>query len=201
MIRKTACSLLAAFVALFPAGRPAFSAGYTYGSGQSGVFFTLKHLGVVTVAGRFREFSGTFRFDPARIEESEVRLSIRAASLDTGNPVRDAHLRSPEFFWTEKYPEITFVSREFGDVRGNRFSVKGDLTIRGITMPVVFDTEMKSGEKEAAEGKPVRFYTQTFIRRKDFRLGTGNWLDPIAYITDETLKISLEVTGVPETGS
>lgn len=173
----------------------ALCAEYAYDHDGSRVTFTLKHLNIITVEGRFKDFSGSFEFDAESIEDSWVSLVIQTASLDSANPIRDAQLRSKDYFWGSKYPEITFASTAFGNIRGNRFEVYGDLTIRGKTVAAVFETQILTSLHEITQGKPVRFRAETYIHRKDFNLGTGRWYDPIAYITGETLKISLEVEG------
>ena len=172
------------------------AAPYRYDERHSEVLFTLKHLGVITVNGHFNAFHGEFTYNPLQVENGRVRLIIQAGSLDSGNAVRDKDLKSKKFFWTAQYPEIRFTSTSYGDVRGNRFNIYGLLTIRGNTNPVVFETKLLPRDKNAADGK-LRFYTQTFIKRKDFKLGTENWFNPLIFITGETLKISLNVEGLP----
>jgi polyisoprenoid-binding protein YceI len=79
-----------------------------------------------------------------------------------------------------------------------KFNVYGDLNIRGITRPVVFEAEFLSKEGDAPAGRPIHFEAHTHIKRKDFKLGTGDWFDPISTVTDEILKISLEIKGLPK---
>lgn len=174
---------------------PAMAAEYGYDHERSKVTFTLRHLNLITVQGEFKDFSGSFEFDAETIEDSSVTLVIQTRSLDSANLLRDVQLRGKDYFWVEKHPEITFASTAFGTLRENRFDIYGDLTIRGKTVPVVFETEILTPIKEITPGKPVRFKTETYIHRKDFDLGTGRWYDPVAYMTGETLKINLEVEG------
>lgn len=168
---------------------------YTYSDDGSRVGFTLKHLNIITVEGVFKDFAGHFEFDAESIEDSSVELVIRTESLDSANSIRDSQLKSRDYFWISKYPEITFTSTAFGNIRGNRFEVYGDLTIRGKTVTAVFETRILTPLHEIVSGKPIRFSAETYIHRKDFGLGTGRWYDPITYITGETLKIDLEVEG------
>lgn len=196
MLRKS----LAAFLIFFwIIAAPVQASEYTYGEAQSQVTFTLKHLGIVTVTGRFEKFSGSFRFDPRQIENSKAEIHIQTGSVASGLEKRDKHLRSNKFFWSEKHPEILFVSKKFTDIRGKHFAMEGDLTIRGITRPVVFQTERLSETEDADGTTPIRFHTHTFIKRKDFQLGTGGLMDPIMLVTAETLQISLEIVGIPVT--
>lgn len=174
---------------------PSMAAEYGYDHDGSRVSFTLKHLNIITVEGQFKDFAGNFEFDAGSIEDSSVTLIIQTKSLDSANPIRDAQLKSRDYFWVSKYPEITFVSTAFGNIRGNSFEVYGDLTIRGKTVTAVFETRILTPLHEIVPGRPVRFSAETYIHRKDFGLGTGRWYDPITYITGETLKINLEVEG------
>lgn len=171
---------------------------YVYDQGQSRVSFALKHFRIITVKGRFEAFSGSFWFDPGVVEQSFVDIRIKTASVESGNRMRDRDLCSDKFFWAEKHPEIHFVSREFKETGGMNFDILGELTIRGITRTVVFKTVFISEPKDADAGRPLRFHAETYIKRKDFELGTGKGFNPILFITDELLKISLEVTGRPE---
>jgi polyisoprenoid-binding protein YceI len=124
-----------------------------------------------------------------------VDIRIETASVESGSKTRNKHLRSGKFFWAGKHPRIHFISREFRKRDGMNFDIYGELTIRGITRPVVFKTEFLSEALDLEAGRPLRFRSQTHIKRKDFELGTGDWLDPILLLTDEILKISLEVQG------
>ncbi len=173
------------------------AAEYHYSHEQSRITFTLRHLGLVTVEGHFSDFSGGFEFDLQNIEDSQVNLVIQTTSLESGNGVRDNDLRSKTFFWAEEFPEITFTSTAFGSIQDGQFKIYGDLTIRGKTVPVIFETELLTPTAEITEGQTLHFRTETYIHRKDFDLGTGSWFNPIAMITGETLKISLDVTGFP----
>jgi polyisoprenoid-binding protein YceI len=185
---------------LLTAAVPLPAAEYKYTQEKSQLHFTVRHINIVTVRGQFKKFTGVFRFDPQKVDLSYVELRIESSSLETGNPSKNKEFRSENFFWVDKFPEITFTSKEFKDVKGNRFNIYGDLTIRGITKPVVFQTEMLTPINQAASAKPIHFHTFTFIRRKDFGLGTGKGFDPVVFMTHETLKISLLVEGVPAPG-
>lgn len=171
---------------------------YTYDHEKSRVSFTLRHLGIATVEGRFKTFSGSFSFDPKNLGASSVNILIQPASVDSGSPTRNEDLRSENFFAAEKYPEIRFESKKSTPTAPGHYKIEGDLTIRGITRSVVFKTELLTNPEELGDNAPVSFRSQTLIKRKDFNLGTGNWLDPLLFITDETLKINLEVIGIPK---
>jgi polyisoprenoid-binding protein YceI len=101
---------------------------------HSGVEFGIQHLLITTVKGTFGNFEGTI--DVAEEGTAHAKGVIRADSIDTNEPTRDQHLRSPDFFDAAGFPEITFESTEIGAVAGNTFRVVGDLTIRGTTRPI-----------------------------------------------------------------
>jgi polyisoprenoid-binding protein YceI len=101
---------------------------------HSGVEFGIKHLLITTVKGTFDKFEGTIEI--AQDGTAHAKGVIRADSIDTNEPQRDEHLRSPDFFDAAGFPEITFESTEIGEVEGSAFRVVGDLTIRGTTRPI-----------------------------------------------------------------
>lgn len=186
--------LTALTLSLFSA--PLEAAVYDYTDKESKVMFTLKHLGIVTVHGDFREFAGEFTFDRSHIEASKVSLVIKTKSLQSNNKKRDKDLKSKNFFWPQKYPDIIFESREIRNIQGARFDIHGDLTIRGVTHPVVFATELLTPMDQISNEKPLHFYTETYITRKQYNLGTGGIMNPIVFVTNESLKISLDVHGI-----
>ena len=194
---KAALLFLLAFFAaeFFPVPAPA--AEYVYDQAKSRVGFTLRNLGIVTVEGHFKTFSGSFSFDPQKVENSRVMIMIRAASVDSGSPLRDEHLRSEKFFDAKNNPEIRFTGKKFEKVATKHFRTQGDLSIHGITKPAVFETELLNEPADITGKERIFFRAYTLIKRKDFHLGTGNWMDPILLLTDETLKISLEIEGLP----
>src|SRR5579862_5637884 len=100
------------------------------------VGFSARHMGLSTVRGRFSNVSGTLETDPRDLTRTTGEIEIDAASIDTGNADRDAHLRSADFLDVEHHPTITFVPKKVELRQGDEFSVTGDLTIRGQTHPV-----------------------------------------------------------------
>jgi hypothetical protein len=95
--------------------------------------FAVKHLMISTVRGRFGDVKGTVSFDPANLATGSADVTIDVASIDTREAQRDAHLRSADFFETEKFPTLTFKSRRVQAVKADAFELVGDLTIKGIT--------------------------------------------------------------------
>src|SRR5579859_2725325 len=118
------------------------------------VEFATTYLMMTTVKGHFTGVSGTLRLDEADPARSSVVVEIDAASLDTGEPRRDTHLRSADFLDVERYPVLTFTSTRVEPVGNDRFRVEGDLTIRGITRAAVLDTRLK-GRGRTPDGMDV----------------------------------------------
>src|SRR5215471_7659644 len=108
---------------------------------HSSINFWVRHLMVSKVHGRFEKWSATFEFDEQNPANSRVSVQIDAASIDTKEPQRDGHLKSPDFLEVEKYPNITFQSSKIKALGDQRFQVEGDLTIHGVTRPVTLDVE------------------------------------------------------------
>jgi polyisoprenoid-binding protein YceI len=113
---------------------------------HSVVEFVVRHLGLAKVRGRFNQFEGTINIAEEPLQSS-ARVTIQAASIDTRDPDRDAHLRSPDFLDVERYPTLDWVSTR---VRrdGDRWLVDGDLTIRDVTRNVTLDVEFEGGAKD-----------------------------------------------------
>src|SRR4051812_8387252 len=100
--------------------------------------FAVRHMVVSTVKGKFNVLRGTLNLDQANPASSWIEAEVDAASIDTNEAKRDDHLRSADFFDTEKYPKITFKSTKVEPAGANEYKVTGDLTMHGVTKPVVF---------------------------------------------------------------
>lgn len=103
---------------------------------HSSVEFSIRHMMISTVKGNFRKFDLEFDGSLDDLENSRVKVTIDALSVDTGEEKRDAHLRSPDFFKTDEFPNITFQSRKIGRLSDEDYSIVGDLTIRGVTKEI-----------------------------------------------------------------
>lgn len=182
---------------------PAFAHGvcaepYSFNQEKSKIAFELKHLGLTTADGEFGKFEGYYNYDPANIHATQVSLVIESKSVLSGNPMIPGLMTSEKFFWSEKFPQIVFTSLRTDPGPDGLFHIHGDLTIRGITHPAVFETEQI--ERESADGH-LFFRTHTFISRRDYGIGVKNWLNPLMIAMQESLKITLEVEGIPIEGN
>ncbi|MBI2502866.1 MAG: YceI family protein [Candidatus Latescibacteria bacterium] len=179
--------------ALFLSTNLSWAAEYTLDPAHSQVVFKIKHLGISTVTGSFEKLSGAFAFDPQNIKGSRASTTIEATSISTGVEKRDAHLRSPDFLDVEKFPQLTFASKEITAIDGNTFQVHGDLTMHGVTRPVVLEAELGGVLAEDPWGNArAAFTASTTLNRKDFGLAveTGD------LILGEEVQILLEIEGI-----
>jgi polyisoprenoid-binding protein YceI len=153
--------------ALFALAAPAQAADeYTVDTAHASVTFKISHIGLSWVYGRFNEFSGSFTIDPDPAKCS-FALTIKAASIDTANPKRDDHLRSPDFFNVKQFPTISFKSTAVKAGKDG-YEVTGDLTMHGVTKPVTFALV---GGRSAQFPKGVQrtgFSTEFVLKRADF---------------------------------
>jgi polyisoprenoid-binding protein YceI len=122
-----------------------------------------------------------------------VDATVRIESIDTGNEKRDDHLRSPDFFDAPNHPEMRFTSTEITNVNGNTFQMKGDLTIRGTTKPVVFETELLGTAVDNEGRQRAGFTAATTINRKDFGLTWNRVTEAGGLVVGEDVDITLDI--------
>lgn len=164
---------------------------------HSNVTFGVKHMMVSTVRGRFGRVSGTVDFDPDQPESTKIRAALDATTVDTSDAKRDGHLRSADFFDTEKHPEITFTSTSVQPKGENAFVVSGDLTIRGVTKPVTFKAEVDGIAVDGQGGKHLGASGTLSIDRREFGLV---WNQPLAQgvLVGDTVKVDLGLAAIDE---
>ncbi|WXL25343.1 YceI family protein [Ectopseudomonas mendocina] len=155
------------------------------------VNFKISHLGFSWLYGTFKDFDGTFSFDAAKPEESKVNVTLKTASLDTNHAERDKHLRSPEFLNVSKHPTATFNSTSVKSTGEGTADITGDLTLNGVTKPVVIAAKFIGEGKDPWGGYRAGFEGTTKVKLKDFNIERD--LGPAAqeaylYITVEGLR-------------
>ena len=158
---------------------------------HSGLNFTVKHLMVSKVRGRFASFSGTLNIaaDPL---QSSVTAQADVASVTTGDTGRDEHLRSGDFFEAEKFPTISFVSTKI-EADGDDFVLYADLTIKGITKNVKFELEFDGVGNDPWGNTKAGFSAEAEINRKDFGLEWNAALETGGVLVGEKVKIQLDI--------
>jgi len=155
------------------------------------VEFSAKHLGMMTVRGLFADVTATGFIDPDHPEASSVDVTIQTASIRTHNPQRDNDLRSSNFLQVDQYPTVTFKSTKIEATRKDRYSMTGDLTIKGNTRPVTFSV-LKYGEfNDPMMGHRIAYSAEGQINRKDFGL-TANMILDGKMVVGEKVQIFIE---------
>ena len=159
---------------------------------HSEALFQVRHL-VTKVRGSFSDLDGTIAFDEAQPAASSVTFTVQAASIDTNNADRDAHLRSDDFFAVEKYPTITFASASVTPAGGSVFTVTGDLSIRGITKRIALPVSYLGKAKDPWGTEKLGFETEVSINRKDYGLTWNAALETGGFLVGDEVKISVSI--------
>ena len=167
---------------------------YKIDKAHSEAIFQVRHL-VTKVRGRFTDFEGAIEYNEANPELSTVNFSIKTASIDTAEADRDKHLRSPDFFEVDKYPEITFRSKKMTK-RGDGYDVSGDLTIHGVTKEVVLPVAHLGKAKDPWGGERLGFEVETSLNRKDYGLAFNVALETGGFLVGDEVKISIDIQAV-----
>jgi polyisoprenoid-binding protein YceI len=134
--------------------------------------FRISHLGFSYVLGRFNRFDGIFIYDPRKPSNSKVKVTIDMSSIDTNNAERDKHLRSKKFFDVKKFPKATFISTDYQRQRKGRAVLRGNLTLHGVTRPVLIRVRELGVGKDPWGGFRRGFEGSTRIVLKDFGITT-----------------------------
>ncbi len=152
-----------------PVVAPLAADTYEVDGSHSFVTFRVGHLGIGTACGRFDKVAGTLQYDEANLAKSTLALEIDAASIDTNNEKRDAHLKGADFFSVKEYPRITFTSTKVG--RGSEkgeFEVKGKLSLHGVEKEVTAQCKLIGSGKDPWGGTRVGFEAKFTVERMDF---------------------------------
>lgn len=197
-------SVLAAFALVFVASA-AFAAPVTYtiDKPHTEVGFDVRHF-FSKVHGRFNDFQGTIVFDEQDPAKISVDASAVTASVSTDNEKRDGHLKTADFFDAEKFPTLTFKSTKVTAAGKNKYKVAGDLTLRGVTKPVVFDVDFLGAGSVGVGGQSwgikAGFVATTTINRKDFGINWNKQLDNggLMLADEVTLTLNIEANQVQE---
>ena len=137
---------------------------------HSSAKFTVTHLVISEVEGNFKTFKGTMTNTKPDFTGANIDFSIDVASVNTDNEMRDKHLKSDDFFNTEKYPNMVFKSTSMKKLAGNKYALMGNLTIRDVTKPVKFDVTYGGTAKDGYGNTKVGFKANTVINRFDYGL-------------------------------
>jgi polyisoprenoid-binding protein YceI len=167
---------------------------------HSSVSFEVKHMMIATVRGHFSEFDG--RLEVAEDDPANSRGwgAVRVASIDTGDPDRDAHLRSPEFFDAEHYPEMRFETVWIRHVDGGLYRVAGNLTIKGTTRVVEVDATVEGAAEDPWGNERAGIAIRGTINRTDFGLTWQHTLASGGVLVGEDVRILIDVSAIRANG-
>lgn len=171
-----------------------FAATYQIDSAHSAANFTVKHMMITNVRGSFSGVTGTVVYDPKNIAATKVEATINADTVNTNEPKRDGHLKTPDFFDVAKFPTMKFVSSKVTPAGKGKFKVAGDLTIHGVTKPVVLDVTGPEAEvNDGRGGIRTGASATTKINRKDFGLTWNKMMEAGGLTVSEEVAIELDL--------
>jgi polyisoprenoid-binding protein YceI len=158
--------------------------------------FSVKHMMVSTVKGRFLELEGAIHLDESEPARSWVEASINTASVDTGVEMRDNDLRSDNFFAADRFPKITFRSKRVEAIDGETWNVVGDLTIRDVTREVILKTELEGRGPDFQGVERIGFTAETSFNRSDFGLTYNAVLETGGLVVGDKVKVALNIEAI-----
>jgi len=159
--------------------------------------FQVRHL-FTNVRGRFGAFEGTIAMDSAKPEASSVRFTIDASTIDTDNPDRDKHLRSPDFFDVANHPTITFTSEKIRATGKDRYAVTGTLTMRGVAKTMTLPVSFLGVGKDPWGNERAGFTTSVTLNRKDFGINWNKALDNGGVLLGDEVAVTVDLEAVKQ---
>lgn len=207
MQRRTTTVSVPILIAALAAGAaclaegPAGAATWEIDRAHSAVQFSVRHMMISNVRGEFGKLTGKARSDENDLTRSTIEATIDAASIDTREAKRDAHLRSPDFLDTDKYPTITFRSKRIDAAGQGRWKVIGDLTLHGVTREITLDVEGPTPERKDPGGKlRAAAHATASLDRKDFGINYNKALDGGGVLVGNEIAVTIDVEAVKESG-
>ncbi|EQA34888.1 YceI-like domain protein [Leptospira inadai serovar Lyme str. 10] len=183
-------------------------AAFAFTSAQAGNFkldnahtsvgFKVKHLAISNVPGTFKEYNGKFTFDEKTNSLTGLEVTIQVASVSTNDADRDKHLKAKDFFDAGEFSTITFKATKAAVKKGSVSKVAGELTIKGVTKPVVLDVKYGGSAKDPWGNTHLAFEAETKINRKDFGLTWNKTLETGGVLVGEEVAIRIEGEAIPE---
>ncbi|HET7738741.1 MAG TPA: YceI family protein [Tepidiformaceae bacterium] len=159
---------------------------------HSSIEFNARHMLFAKVRGSFAEFNVDAEVDESDLAASRATVTIDAASINTREENRDGHLRSADFLDAENHPKITFVTRQIKPKGGNDYDIKGDLTIRGVTREVVFETEIGGPMADPWGNKRISITGETKVNRKDWGLNWNAAIEAGGVLVGESITLQID---------
>lgn len=184
--------ILVTFVALFVLAAGVAAENWHVDKAHSSVNFSVTHMVISTVNGKFDQFDGTLDWDGKDLATGKVDFTIQSASIDTDNEKRDGHLSSPDFFDVAQFPTLTFKSTKVVPGEGKAFQIVGDLTMHGVTKTVTFDCTY-NGSIPFMKSVKAGFTAKTTLNRKDFGVSWSRALDGGGLVVSDEVEVSLNL--------
>jgi polyisoprenoid-binding protein YceI len=163
--------------------------------------FSVKHMVISTVRGRFTKFAGVITLNDKIPEQSVIEGWVEVARINTLDAIRDAYLRSSDFFDIEKFPKMTFRSKKITPAGGDKFKLVGALTIKETSRDITFDVGYKGQKNEAQDGLRRSFTADSILNRKDFGLNWNAALEAGGWLVADEVKIHIVLEIVGEAGA
>ncbi|KIL40053.1 hypothetical protein SD70_16100 [Gordoniibacillus kamchatkensis] len=160
---------------------------------HSAVEFSVKHMMIAKVKGSFHEFSAEIEADPNDLTTASIRFDIDLSSVDTRNGDRDAHLRSADFFDTEKYPKLTFDATRIVKKGDGEYDVTGNVTLHGVTRAETFAVTFEGGGKDPWGNEKVGFSATGSLKRSDYGLTYNAVLETGGVLIGDEVKVSMDI--------
>jgi polyisoprenoid-binding protein YceI len=168
---------------------------WTIDASHSGIHFSVRHLVIAKVRGKFTGFSGTLELDEADLTKSKVDVEIDVATVNTADEKRDAHLRSGDFFESEKFPKATFKSKSITK-SGDEYVVKGDFSVHGVTKEIDLHATFEGKGKDPWGGERAAFQAKTSINREDYGMKFNMPLEGGGVVVGTKIELEIEVEAV-----
>jgi polyisoprenoid-binding protein YceI len=165
---------------------------WTIDTAHTRIGFVARHMGLSKVRGQFTGFRGEVEGDPRDITTAKAHLEVDMASVDSGNPDRDAHLKGADFFDVEKYPTMTFVTRSI-EADGDDYRVVGDLTIKGRTRPIELKYEHGGDLNDPFGNRKIGGSLSGTIKRSEWGLAWNVPLDSGGWLVGDNVKLEIDL--------
>ena len=168
---------------------------YKIDPSHSNVGFSIRHF-FSKVPGKFKTYEGTISLDPKDLSKTVVEVTIDTASIDTGNGDRDSHLQSSDFFDAAKFPKITFKSTGVTPQSATKATLKGELTMHGVTKPVTLDAEVLGFSPDPWGNFRAGFEAKTKLNRQDYGVSWNKVVEGGGSVLSDDVEITINIEGV-----
>ncbi|WP_031028973.1 YceI family protein [Streptomyces sp. NRRL WC-3725] len=174
----------------------ALTGDYTIDPAHSTIGFVARHAMVTNVKGGFKDFTGTLHLDGADPTKSTATLDVQMASIETGNPDRDGHLKSSDFFKIDEFPVMTFRSTKAESLGGDDYRITGELSLLGVTKPLTIDLEFNGAAKDPFGNERVGFEGKAEILRSEWGLTWNAALETGGVLVSDKIKLVFDISAI-----